>query len=132
MNQVVWPYQTGEIIVQNYNAVLTLSNLYQTADAIMVMENDELHKICTQLLGIKVWNVELTMYSYWYYGWVTCLCSRLCIFVRMSLLGFFLKCLAFNNVCVFFKKCFWQGRQKFFSCLFIHDWKEIYSDSISK
>lgn len=64
MNQVVWPYQTGEIIVQNYNAVLTLSNLYQTADAIMVMENDELHKICTQLLGIKVWNVELTMYSY--------------------------------------------------------------------
>ena len=54
VNQVVWPYKTGEVIVQNYNAVLTLSHLYQTADAIVVMENDELHKICSQLLGIKV------------------------------------------------------------------------------
>ena len=54
VNQVVWPYRTGEVIVQNYNAVLTLSHLYQTADAIVVMENDELHKICSQLLGIKV------------------------------------------------------------------------------
>ncbi|KAK7087673.1 tubulin delta chain-like [Littorina saxatilis] len=53
VNQVVWPYKTGEVIVQNYNAVLTLSHLYQTADAIVVMENDELHKICSQLLGIK-------------------------------------------------------------------------------
>ncbi|KAL8596900.1 hypothetical protein ACOMHN_065849 [Nucella lapillus] len=53
VNQVVWPYRTGEVIVQNYNAVLTLSHLYQTADAIVVMENDELHKICSQLLGIK-------------------------------------------------------------------------------
>ena len=54
VNQVVWPYRTGEVIVQNYNAVLTLSHLYQTADAIVVMENDELHRICSQLLGIKV------------------------------------------------------------------------------
>ena len=54
VNQVVWPYKTGEVIVQNYNAVLTLSRLYQTADAIVVMENDELHKICAQLLAIKV------------------------------------------------------------------------------
>lgn len=53
VNQVVWPYKTGEVIVQNYNAVLTLSHLYQTADAIIVMENDELHKICSQLLNIK-------------------------------------------------------------------------------
>ncbi|KAK6191522.1 hypothetical protein SNE40_003187 [Patella caerulea] len=53
MNQVVWPYNTGEVIVQNYNAVLTLSHLYQTADAIVVMENDHLHKICSRLLDIK-------------------------------------------------------------------------------
>jgi tubulin delta len=58
VNQVVWPYKTGEVIVQNYNAVLTLSHLYQTADAIVVMENDELHKICSQLLGIKVGNID--------------------------------------------------------------------------
>ncbi|XP_013080333.2 tubulin delta chain-like [Biomphalaria glabrata] len=53
VNQVVWPYSTGEVIVQNYNAVLTLSHLYDTADAILVMENDSLHKICSQLLNIK-------------------------------------------------------------------------------
>ena len=54
MNQVVWPYRAGEVIVQNYNALLTLSHLYHSADAIIVMENDELHKICSQLLGLKV------------------------------------------------------------------------------
>ena len=53
VNQVVWPYQTGEVIVQNYNAVLTLSHLYQTSDAVVVMENDSLQKICSQLLNIK-------------------------------------------------------------------------------
>ncbi|KAH9515143.1 Tubulin delta chain [Bulinus truncatus] len=53
VNQVVWPYSTGEIIVQNYNAILTLSHLYETADALLVMENDSLHKICAQLLNIK-------------------------------------------------------------------------------
>ncbi|KAL5016563.1 hypothetical protein ScPMuIL_006152 [Solemya velum] len=53
VNQVVWPYNTGEVIVQNYNAVLTLSHLYQTADAIVLMENDHLHKICTQLMNVK-------------------------------------------------------------------------------
>ncbi|CAG5117711.1 unnamed protein product [Candidula unifasciata] len=53
LNQVVWPYNTGEVIVQNYNAMLTLSHIYDTADALVVMENDALHKICTQLLNIK-------------------------------------------------------------------------------
>ncbi|KAK3607578.1 hypothetical protein CHS0354_011115 [Potamilus streckersoni] len=53
LNQVVWPYHTGEVIVQNYNAILTLSHLYQSADAVLVMENDHLHRICTQLLNIK-------------------------------------------------------------------------------
>ncbi|GFN99422.1 tubulin delta chain [Plakobranchus ocellatus] len=53
LNQVVWPYNTGEVIVQNYNAMLTLSHLHDTADALIVMENDSLHKICTQLLNIK-------------------------------------------------------------------------------
>lgn len=53
VNQVVWPYNLGEVIVQNYNSVLTLSHLYQTADAIILMENDHLHKICTQLMNLK-------------------------------------------------------------------------------
>ncbi|KAG2459048.1 TBD protein, partial [Polypterus senegalus] len=53
LNQVTWPYGTGEVIVQNYNSVLTLSHLYQSSDAILVHENDTVHKICAQLMNIK-------------------------------------------------------------------------------
>ena len=53
INQVVWPYTMGEVIVQNYNAVLTLSHLYQTTDAILAMDNDSLHEICARLMAVK-------------------------------------------------------------------------------
>lgn len=53
MNQVVWPYRMGEVIVQNYNAVLTLSHLYQTTDCILTMDNDSLHEICARLMAVK-------------------------------------------------------------------------------
>lgn len=52
-NQLTWPYGAGEVIVQNYNSVLTLSRLYQLSDAILVHENDTVHKICSQLMNIK-------------------------------------------------------------------------------
>ncbi len=41
------------MIVQNYNSVLTLSHLYQLSDAILVHENDTVHKICSRLMNIK-------------------------------------------------------------------------------
>uniref|UniRef100_A0A3P9PS10 Tubulin delta chain n=1 Tax=Poecilia reticulata TaxID=8081 RepID=A0A3P9PS10_POERE len=53
LNHLTWPYGTGEVIVQNYNSVLTLAHLYQLSDAILVHENDIVHKICSQLLKIK-------------------------------------------------------------------------------
>ncbi|XP_030041737.1 tubulin delta chain [Microcaecilia unicolor] len=53
LNQVIWPYSAGEVIVQNYNSVLTLSHLYQSSDALLVHENDTIHKICAQLMNIK-------------------------------------------------------------------------------
>ncbi|XP_036369090.1 tubulin delta chain-like [Octopus sinensis] len=53
LNQVIWPYHTGEVIVQNYNALLTLSNLYQTSDGILLINNDQLQDICTRRLHIK-------------------------------------------------------------------------------
>lgn len=53
MHQTVWPYVSGEVIVQDYNAVLTLSHLYEASDGIIVLENDQLHGICSQRLGIK-------------------------------------------------------------------------------
>ncbi|XP_004434855.1 PREDICTED: tubulin delta chain isoform X2 [Ceratotherium simum simum] len=53
MNQIIWPYGTGEIIVQNYNSILTLSHLYRSSDALLVHENDAVHKICAKLMNIK-------------------------------------------------------------------------------
>ncbi|XP_054250268.1 tubulin delta chain isoform X3 [Indicator indicator] len=53
LNHIIWPYGTGEVIVQNYNSVLTLSHLYQSSDALLVHENDVIHRICAQLMNIK-------------------------------------------------------------------------------
>lgn len=53
INNAIWPYTMGEVIIQNYNAVLTLSHLYSSSDAIIFMENDKMQQICTQLLKIK-------------------------------------------------------------------------------
>ncbi|XP_026234685.1 tubulin delta chain [Anabas testudineus] len=53
LNHLTWPFGTGEVIVQNYNSVLTLAHLYQLSDAILVHENDTVHRICSQLLAIK-------------------------------------------------------------------------------
>jgi len=49
---VIWPYSTGEVIVQNYNAILSLAHLYQSADVVFTVENDAIHAICTRLLAI--------------------------------------------------------------------------------
>ncbi|XP_037123725.1 tubulin delta chain isoform X2 [Syngnathus acus] len=53
VNHLTWPYGTGEVIVQNYNSVLTLGRLYQLSDGLLVHENDTVHRICSQLLHIK-------------------------------------------------------------------------------
>ncbi|KAL9654323.1 hypothetical protein ABK040_010354 [Willaertia magna] len=52
MNQIVWPHATGEVIVQNYNALLTLQKLYEHSDGLLVFENDQLDLACKRLLGI--------------------------------------------------------------------------------
>uniref|UniRef100_A0A2K6SI45 Tubulin delta 1 n=1 Tax=Saimiri boliviensis boliviensis TaxID=39432 RepID=A0A2K6SI45_SAIBB len=41
------------VIVQNYNSILTLSHLYRSSDALLVHENDAVHKICAKLMNIK-------------------------------------------------------------------------------
>ncbi|KAM5273444.1 tubulin delta chain [Ctenodactylus gundi] len=53
MNQIIWPYGTGEVIVQNYNSILTLSHLYRSSDALLIHENDAIHKICAKLMHLK-------------------------------------------------------------------------------
>jgi len=51
VSNVVWPYNSGEVLVQNYNAVLTLSSLLQNSDAVTVTYNDVLHEICATQKG---------------------------------------------------------------------------------
>lgn len=53
MNVAVMPLLRGEVIVQNYNATLTLSKLYDHSDAILLVENDLLNTMCKELLHLK-------------------------------------------------------------------------------
>eukprot|EP01051_Picozoa_sp_SAG22_P011529 SAG22_NODE_1118_length_5518_cov_1.906994_4_plen_581_part_00 len=46
LNHVVWPYESGEVIVQHYNALLTLASVSQAADGVVYFENEHLHRIC--------------------------------------------------------------------------------------
>ena len=52
-NPVVWPYASGEVIVQDYNAVLTTKHLQGAADAVVLLQNDQLQKACSKLLLLK-------------------------------------------------------------------------------
>lgn len=59
INIIVFPYNNGEIVTQNYNTLLTLAKLHETTDGSILLENDYLHKIiCNNMLGIK--NVNLS------------------------------------------------------------------------
>lgn len=53
VNQIVWPYSSGEVIVQDYNTILTTAHLQKASDAIILMQNDQLHKACSKLLLLK-------------------------------------------------------------------------------
>uniref|UniRef100_A0A1X7SWJ1 Tubulin delta chain n=1 Tax=Amphimedon queenslandica TaxID=400682 RepID=A0A1X7SWJ1_AMPQE len=53
VNPVIWPYASGEVIVQNYNALLTTASLYGSSDAVILLPNDHLHKVCSKLLHLK-------------------------------------------------------------------------------
>ncbi|KAM8853194.1 LOW QUALITY PROTEIN: tubulin delta chain [Synchiropus picturatus] len=53
LNQLTWPYRSGEVILQNYNSVLSLSRLYPLSDAILVHQNHVVHRICSRLLHIR-------------------------------------------------------------------------------
>ncbi|KAG6951011.1 hypothetical protein JG688_00013904 [Phytophthora aleatoria] len=52
LNAVVWPYQSGEVIVQNYNAILTMACLADVGHGIFMLQNDAANLICQKLLRI--------------------------------------------------------------------------------
>lgn len=49
VNNVVWPFSTGEVILQNYNFLLTLDKLNENSDALILFENDILHQIAKRI-----------------------------------------------------------------------------------
>ena len=52
-NAVVWPYTSGEVIVQDYNAMLTTHHLQEASDGIVLLQNDQLQKAASRLLLLK-------------------------------------------------------------------------------
>ena len=53
MNAIVWPYASGEVIVQDYNAVLTTKHLQEASDCVIILQNDQLQKAASKLLLLK-------------------------------------------------------------------------------
>jgi len=52
INTVVCPYSVGEVAVQNYNSALSLANLLEVSDGVVLIENERVNKTCTSLLKI--------------------------------------------------------------------------------
>ncbi len=46
----VWPYQHGEVVLQNYNVLLTLSKLASDSSGLITLFNDETLQTCRELL----------------------------------------------------------------------------------
>lgn len=50
LNTAIWPYATGEVILQNYNVLLTLASSLEHASGIIPIYNDETLSTCRHLL----------------------------------------------------------------------------------
>ncbi|XP_064213893.1 tubulin delta chain-like [Tribolium castaneum] len=53
VNALILPYSSGEVVIQSYNSLLTLSKIYSISNAILMFENDRLHYNCINSLNIK-------------------------------------------------------------------------------
>ena len=47
----IMPHLSGEVILQSYNAALSLSTIYLEVDGIFIIENDEISNLCTKILN---------------------------------------------------------------------------------
>ena len=52
MSHCIWPYASGEVVVQSYNSLLTLSGLLDAADGVLIVQNEALHAAAQKLLDI--------------------------------------------------------------------------------
>ncbi|KAG0425424.1 hypothetical protein HPB47_027402 [Ixodes persulcatus] len=53
VNTVVRPFSSGEVAVQAYNAVLSLSHLQDSSDALILLNNDGLHHVASKRWAVK-------------------------------------------------------------------------------
>lgn len=53
LNAVVWPHDSGEVIVQHYNSLLTTAHLAEAADGVLLFQNDVVAAVCRKLLHVK-------------------------------------------------------------------------------
>ena len=52
-NTAVSPFEGGEVIVQDYNATLTLAALQAVSDGVCVVENEEAERACKNLMKVR-------------------------------------------------------------------------------
>ncbi|CAN0437895.1 unnamed protein product, partial [Hapterophycus canaliculatus] len=53
LNTVVCAHSSGEVILQNYNTLFTLSKLAKCSDGILVVENESATAVCRKLLRLE-------------------------------------------------------------------------------
>ena len=53
LNVAFWPYSSGEVILQNYNSILTISRLIEHSDGVINIYNDDVLQICKKGMSLK-------------------------------------------------------------------------------
>ncbi|KAF8067211.1 TUBD1 [Scenedesmus sp. PABB004] len=53
LNCCVWPYASGEVTVQPYNTLLTMSALVELSSGVLLLQNEALHATCARLLRVE-------------------------------------------------------------------------------
>ena len=53
LNVAVWPHNSGEVIVNSYNTLFSISENYKVSDMMMIVNNQEIYDICKDIYNIK-------------------------------------------------------------------------------
>jgi hypothetical protein len=51
LSYAIWPYQSGEVTLQAYNTLLSVEKLLDACDAVIIVQNDDLHDTCVVRSG---------------------------------------------------------------------------------
>jgi len=52
-NISVWPHNTGEVVVNSYNTLLSISESYKVSDIMSIINNQEIYDICKDIHKLK-------------------------------------------------------------------------------